>query len=267
MGMVIEMLSCPKEFALAPVDIVEFFSEVTVKSPERLPSIEGVKSITYHITPAADAKPAFLTSETQSLKTDEKGAMLLVVKRQADPPASKLPYSGNDAELLQALKRSQYVESDDPCVVSLAKQVVRGEKDAWKAAKKIEKFVSDYVSEKNLSVGYATAAEVARSRQGDCTEHAVLTAAMCKAAGIPARVVAGLVYADSFGGEDNIFGPHAWAEVNIAGKWYGLDATGAPRGYAPDHIAISAGDGSPAAFLGILNTIGNFTMTKLEIER
>ena len=40
----------------------------------------------------------------------------------------------------------------------------------------------------------ATAAEVARSREGDCTEHAVLLAALARARGIPARVAMGLVY-------------------------------------------------------------------------
>jgi len=98
---------------------------------------------------------------------------------------------------------------------------------------KIEKFVCEYISDKNLSVGYASAAEVAQSREGDCTEHAVLVAALCRAVGIPARVTVGLVYVDSFGGQENIFGPHAWAEVNINSKWYGLDATGAPRALLP----------------------------------
>jgi len=268
MGMSIEMISCPKEFALAPVDdVVEFFNKVTIKSPEPLSSMANVKSIKYYISPESGSRPSFPTTDTQAAKAMSDGSIVLTVTTPPAPPASTLPYSGKDPELLQYLKRSQYVESDDPCVVALAKQAVGSEKDAWKAAKKIEKFVSEHVSDKNLSVGYASAAEVARSRAGDCSEHAVLAAAMCRAVGMPARVVAGLVYADSFGDEQNIFGPHAWAEVSIAGKWYGLDATGAPRGFAPDHIAVAAGDGSPAAFLGLINTIGNFAITKLEVDR
>ncbi|HSV27577.1 MAG TPA: transglutaminase-like domain-containing protein [Sedimentisphaerales bacterium] len=267
MGMAVEMLASPKEFALAPVDVVEFFRKVTVKSPRPLPSMSGVRSITYYISPAAGSRPVFPDTDTQSSKTMPDGSIVLTVTALPSPPASRLPYSGNDPELLNALKRSRYVESDDPRVIALAKQAIGDEKDAWTAAKKIEKFVSDHVDNKTLSVGYASAAEVARSRAGDCTEHAVLVAAMCRAVGIPARVVAGLVYADSFAGEDHIFGPHAWAEVNIAGKWYGLDATGEPRGFAPTHITVSSGDGSPGAFLGIINTIGNFTITRLEVAR
>ena len=40
-------------------------------------------------------------------------------------------------------------------------------------------------TEKDLSVGFATAADVARTAQGDCTEHAVLLAALLRASDIP----------------------------------------------------------------------------------
>ena len=62
----------------------------------------------------------------------------------------------------------------------------------------------------------------ARSRNltGDCTEHGVLTAAMCRAAGVPARVVVGLVYAETLGG----FGFHLWNEVHVNHRWVAVDA-------------------------------------------
>ena len=41
-----------------------------------------------------------------------------------------------------------------------------GTKDAATAARRIEKFVRKYINKKNLSVGYASALEVARSRRG-----------------------------------------------------------------------------------------------------
>lgn len=267
MGMNIDMVACPKEIAMAEADPVEFFNQVTIQSPQPIENINSVKSIGYTVTSSEGARLFFPTTPNQTTKTSGDGSILLTVTRQPTPPAATIPYAGTDPELLKMTKRTQYLESDDPCVVSLAKQAVGGEKDAWKAAKKIEKFVSTYVAEKSLSVGYASAAETARSRAGDCSEHATLTAAMCRAVGIPARMAVGLVYAASFGDQENIFGPHAWAEVNIAGKWYGLDATGAPRGYAPDHILLATGDGTPGDFLGIVNTIGNFDIAKLDIKR
>ena len=67
---------------------------------------------------------------------------------------------------------------------------------------------------------FAAASEVARNLTGDCTEHGVLTAAMCRARGVPARVVVGLVYADHLGG----FGFHMWNEVYVHRRWVAIDA-------------------------------------------
>ena len=63
--------------------------------------------------------------------------------------------------------------------------------------------------------------EVARSLEGDCTEHAVLLAALCRARKIPARVAFGLVYYPPQKG----FAYHMWNEVWIADRWIPLDAT------------------------------------------
>ena len=48
------------------------------------------------------------------------------------------------------------------------------------------------------------ALETLRNRVGDCNEHAVLLAALARAAGIPAQVEAGLVY------QKGRFYYHAW---------------------------------------------------------
>ena len=56
----------------------------------------------------------------------------------------------------------------------------------------LETFVRGFISRKTLGVGYASALEVARDPQGDCTEHAVLLAALGRALGIATRVVDGL---------------------------------------------------------------------------
>jgi len=103
-------------------------------------------------------------------------------------------------------------------------------------------------------VGYASALEVVRGREGDCTEHAVLAAALCRAVGLPARVTTGLAYLPA----RNAFGPHAWVQVHIGGRWFSLDA--ALAGFDAGHIALGFGDGDPLDFFGIVNTLGNVKM-------
>ena len=64
--------------------------------------------------------------------------------------------------------------------------------------------------------------EVIRSRRGDCTEHADLLTTLCRAARIPCRNVAGLMYvADAV----PAFAGHAWNEVVLDGVWTPVDAT------------------------------------------
>ena len=61
-------------------------------------------------------------------------------------------------------------------------------------AEKLCRFVSFYAFEEKLLVGFASASEVARKREGDCTEHGILLAGLGSSDGDPPRVVSGLVY-------------------------------------------------------------------------
>ena len=92
----------------------------------------------------------------------------------------------------------------------------------------------------------------------------MLTAALCQAAGIPAQVVTGLLYVDNFAGKDNIFGPHAWVQAYIGGKWVGLDATRADIGFTAGYITLAVGDGNPEGFFGMVNTLGYFKIVAIE---
>ena len=81
------------------------------------------------------------------------------------------------------------------------------------------------------------------SQEGDCTEHAVLLAALARASGIPARVATGLVYADSYAGRRDVFIPHAWVQAWVDGRWRGYDA--ALNGFDSGHLGFNVGDGDP----------------------
>ena len=78
-------------------------------------------------------------------------------------------------------------------------------------AQRLNHWVFQNIREKNFGVGFAAASEVARNLTGDCSEHAVLLAALRRACDIPARVVVGLVYVEKHQG----FGYHMWDEVYI----------------------------------------------------
>jgi len=258
MGMNLELIACDKAFALSENDVVDFLEKLLIPSPVALTDLGSTESITYRLAPTGGKALSIPATDNQTIQITKDGKVIVTVRPVRVPAGAKFPYKGSDEKALEALRPTQYLQSDDNQIIALARQAVGETKDTAEAARKIENFVSGYITEKNLSVGYASAAEVAASRQGDCTEHAVLTAAICRAAGIPARVVSGIVYIDEFAGRKDVFGGHAWAEAYVGGKWIGLDATRAPDGFGPGHITMAMGSGDPTDFFAMANTLGYF---------
>jgi hypothetical protein len=91
---------------------------------------------------------------------------------------------------------------------------------------------------KTDSRGWDFASVVARRREGDCSEHAVLTAAMARMRGMPARVVVGIALL-SEGKSYGAFG-HAWAEIREDGKWIVADAALAGTPAAARYLPMGA---------------------------
>ncbi len=120
-----------------------------------------------------------------------------------------------------ALLPSAIITSDAHQVVALSRSVAPNEKIPWKLALALEAFVYEFVTHKDYSRPLDNATEVIATRTGDCTEHSVLLAALCRARHIPSRFVAGLVYDAS----EQAFVAHAWTEVFTDGCWRPLDAT------------------------------------------
>jgi hypothetical protein len=157
-----------------------------------------------------------------------------------------LPHA-DTPELHDYLQPSAYLESASPIIQKLAKDAVDGETNPVLAAHRIEKFVELYITKKDLNVGFASAEETAKSREGDCTEHAVLCAALGRAVGLPTRCVLGLGYippgeaeptiSNAVDTTTGIFGFHMWAEACIGpDRWVPMDA--ALGGFDIGHIAI-----------------------------
>lgn len=114
------------------------------------------------------------------------------------------------------LKPTSFCQSDDPEIKKTARAIVGEEKNSWRAAKKIAEWVKREMTP-TYDVGFADAREILKNREGDCSEHTVLTVALLRAAGIPARAAVGIMYGRG------IFAYHMWPEV-YAGQWIGLDS-------------------------------------------
>jgi hypothetical protein len=269
-GLHVEMVACAKEFALGENDVLELVDKMFVRSPEPLRNLGSVKSITYDLIPTGDVSNLTIPSnDNQKAQRLSNGKVVITIEPVSAPAGVKFPYAGNDQKILEATKPTRFLQSDHKEIIKLAGRAVGRTKDAAEAIKKIEAFVGNYIKNTSLSVGYATAAEVAASKQGDCSEFAVLTAAMCRAVGIPAQVVVGVAYVEDFAGHQG-FGGHAWNQAYVGDKWVGLDAAfkGTGRGgYDAGHIALAAGGGEPGDFLNMASILGQFKIDKVVISR
>jgi len=275
-GMQVEMVDCPQEFALGNNDVLELIDKMFVKSPEPIEDVGSASSIAYVLNPGTGAKFEVPSTDNQKAERLPDGKIALVIKPVTVSAGGAFPYRGSDPKLLEAIKPTRFLQSDDKRIVELARQAVGDTKDALEAARRIESFVARYIDNKSMSVGYASAVEVAESRQGDCSEFAVLTAALCRAAGIPAQVVVGVAYVKEFGGLQG-FGGHAWDQAYIGadergqgGKWIGLDAafkSGSRGGYDAGHIALAVGNGDPGDFFNMATSLGQFKIEKIEVQR
>jgi len=268
-GMNVEMLACTKEFAMSNNQPAEIIDKMFLASPEPIEDTGTAKSITYYLKPTAQTTNLTIpSSDNQQVQKLGDGTVIVKVEPVSMPAGGIFPYKGTDANIAEMIKPGRFVQSDDANIIALAKQAVGDAKDSAEAAKRIEEFVAKYVKNISLSVGYASATEVAASRRGDCTEFAVLCAAMCRAAGIPARVTVGVAYVNDFEGKTG-FGGHAWTEAYIDDKWVGLDsafkAGGLGKFYA-GHIALASGNGEPVNFFNMATTLGNFRIEKITVE-
>jgi len=208
-----------------------------------------------------DVKSLFAAGLTQTIRPLDDGRVEIAVQavRPDQPPTAT--DQKQDAPTDADRQASTLLQSDDAAIVQMA-QAVAAETDPWTVACALERHVKKTIRLKNYSTAMATAAEVAKSLEGDCTEHAMLLAALCRARQIPARVAIGLVYYPSAGG----FAYHMWTEVWIKDRWIPLDATLGLGGIGGAHLkfAHSSMQGT-AAYAELLPVVQALGRLKLEI--
>ena len=109
--------------------------------------------------------------------------------------------------------------------------------------------------EKRPVLSLPDALSTLENRVGDCNEHAVLMAALSRAAGIPSRVEAGLVYLKGS------FYYHAWNLVYL-GRWITADALFGQLPADVSHIRFITG--SQRQQLDLMGLIGKVQLKVIE---
>ncbi|MCC6659678.1 MAG: transglutaminase domain-containing protein [Phycisphaerales bacterium] len=261
--LVVVMTAAQRSVALAGGEAPELMLRTFVHPDTAIPGPRGAGRVVLRISAEGGPLPAIPETGPQSVEKLGADAARVTIdaQRHALAPAS-------DATDPAFTTPSAIISSDDPRVKALAVSGPPGPD----AAERARREVHAYINQKNLDVGFASAAEVARTRTGDCTEHAVLLAAVLRAQGIPSRVASGLVYADEFEGQRGIFAYHMWTQALLdlghGPTWVDLDAT-LPDAVPFDatHVALvvsALADGqTDSVFTSLVSALGRL---KIEVE-
>jgi PKD repeat protein len=141
-----------------------------------------------------------------------------------------------EKELKQYTKSSKYIDSDNEAIKETVKQVVGAETMPYKVAEKLYNYVVqklEYDYEKLAQINSGKfgetnkASEILNLDKGVCEDYSILYAALCRAAGIPAKYVSGVpIRSIAYEESKELANGHAWNEINLPGLgWIPIDTT------------------------------------------
>ena len=185
-----------------------------------------------------------------------KGQVLTVEKEKLDDLAPALLPQNMAALEKIFLKPSPFIQSDDQRIQDMVREILGDDTAAspLTRARKLVDWVHTHI-EKRPVLSLPDAISTLENRVGDCNEHAVLLAALARAAGIPARIEAGLVYLKGR------FYYHAWDLIYL-GKWVTADAVFGQLPADVSHLRLVAG--SSEQQMDLMGVIGKIQLKVLQ---
>jgi hypothetical protein len=150
-----------------------------------------------------------------------------------------------------------FIQSDHPTIQALARKLVKKDDAPLTKAEKLLQWVFQNI-EKRPVLSLPDAISTLENRVGDCNEHAVLFAALARAAGLPAKVEAGLVYLQGR------FYYHAW-NLLFVGEWVTADALFGQMPADVTHIRFTSG--AQPDQIELMNIIGKIKIRIIKQEK
>jgi len=262
----VTMVKTTKEEALKEYSgSIDIITEYAIRSNKSVDDPRDVINMNVSIT-FSGGIPKNLSGEDikkTSIDVIKDDTAICTIKKDDFNESQALNIPILDKNYERYLKSTLYEESNDESIIKTARGIIGEEKNSFKAAKEIVKWVYSYVKNKNFSVAFNSAKETLKLKEGDCTEHSVLASALCKAVGIPTKVCGGLVLM-----KDKFY-YHMWIEVYV-GKWIGMDPTFNEDIIDAAHVKLSEGvldeEGRFNLLVDILNYFKNIKITVFNLK-
>jgi hypothetical protein len=248
----------PVEGAVLPA---ETFNRSIVNANIRLPEERLVEKIKLKIIARLSvvAWPDF-SAGNQTVLEKTSDHVILEVSRPMPHGEGARPVAMT-AALRPYLQPNALLQSDDAGVREIETSVVHEGDSAWTAARALQRWTAQNMHF-DLGIAVVSASEVAKDHGGTCFGYSVLLGSLARAAGVPSRVRAGLVYA---GG---IWGGHAWVEVLIDNEWIPIDgalyASGPADAARFSVFTSSLEEGTVGILGGLGQVLGNVDIKILE---
>lgn len=264
-GIPIEIKQCSESDAKTSGDPEDFLFQTLLFLDREIPP--NATSVRFNVQVLhGEMTPKLFSNRNQKIEWINRKNLIVDVR--AEPwSANSLRKESHQKVDPEYRESNLMIDSKDKLIRQLAKNAGQGSKNIIDLSENLFRFTHQYIRHKNFSVGFGTAGETARSREGDCTEHAVFLAALGRVLGIPTRVATGLVFMREFENKKNIMGFHMWTEFHLNGKWRTLDSALKKIGSHADRITFSVSSLNQDSLLEIgfslAEMIGNI---KVEIE-
>ncbi|MFM7863957.1 MAG: transglutaminase-like domain-containing protein, partial [Planctomycetaceae bacterium] len=162
------------------------------------------------------------SSDFQRVEEGQEGQIRVVLLDPAKSnSAVRTVQKLTDSELAEYLGSGKWVDAANSEILRTAVLAAGNTSDRREKCLRLVQHVSSRMQFSALSTLQQPASTVLKSLKGDCTEHAVLLAALLRAEKIPSRVAVGFLYVP----RASAFAPHMWVEAFVDGSWVPLDST------------------------------------------
>ncbi len=258
-----ESIREPKEVATRlgdkPMSVSSFITLSLVKIKQPITASDNKERLKLKLSNVHSPESIPQDHRQRVIKTEKNGeesyTTTLLIEREPRAPVQLVSLPVPTSQHKDYLQDAPEIQVEHPLIRTLALDLVKGQNDAWKAAKLISTWVYDNLDK--VLVDSFTALDALHDRRGECQSHTNLFTALARAAGIPTKVVNGLVYSQEFKG----FLYHAWPEVWV-GEWRALDPTLGQHHVDATHIKLS--EGNYAGALKLMEFIGQVNIELLE---
>lgn len=149
-------------------------------------------------------------------------------------PSKSIALPVTAPELADYLRDEPGIQVSDKRIKMQAKRIVKGETNAFKAARRIHRWVYDNIDGSDEFINNS-AIDVLMERSGVCRHSAYLFTALARSVGIPTRVATGMVF-----GDDGFYA-HAWVECFV-GEWVPFDPSRSRVEVDATHIKLHEND-------------------------